>query len=243
VVVGLTLFGVDWSKYYGLILSGLAATLKFTVVSYVGSVLLGAVIAVARVQGGRLVRRLCMAYVEVVKNVPLLTLLFIIYFGLPSAGLRLSGFAAGSAALVLFYAAYMSEVFRGGLQGVDVGQREAGQAMGLSGWQMQRFIVLPQALRLALAGTGTMLVDLVKATSLLVTIAGGELMTQGQVITSDTFRALQVYIVIGALYFVLCYPTSQAVLWLERRLERGTPASLSRRRWIGLARARLAGEG
>ncbi|MDA8048458.1 MAG: amino acid ABC transporter permease [Rhodospirillales bacterium] len=233
----MTLLGVDWSQYYGGIGLGLLRTVEFTAVSYVGAILLGAVVAIGRTQKIAAVRRLAGAYVEVVKNVPLLTWIFVLYFGLPSVGIRLSGFIAGSLALILFYGSYIGEVFRGGLQGVGAGQREAAHSMGLSSWQGYRYVVLPQALRLALAGTGTMLVDLIKATSLLVTIAGRELMTQGQVITSVTFKALQVYLVIGALYFLLCYPTSQSVLWLERHLGRGQPLSLKRRHWLAIARA------
>ncbi|MHB8730678.1 MAG: amino acid ABC transporter permease [bacterium] len=233
----MTLFGIQWSQYYGQIGAGLLKTIEFTIVSYIGAILLGAVIAIGRTQKLAAFRRIAAAYVEIVKNVPLLTWIFVLYFGLPSAGIRLSGFVAGSLALSLFYGSYIGEVFRGGIQGVGVGQREAASSMGLTGWQAYRFVILPQALRLALAGTGTMLVDLIKATSLLVTIAGRELMTQGQEITSDTFKALQVYLVIGALYFLLCYPTSQCVLWLERHTGRGHPLSFTRRRWQAIARA------
>jgi len=238
----MTIFGIEWSLYLGAVASGILRTVEFTAVSYIGAIGLGAVVAIGRTQRVAVLRRVAGAYVEIIKNVPLLTWIFVLYFGLPSVGIRLPGFVAGCLALIFFYGSYIGEVFRGGLQGVGPGQHEAAQSMGLTGWQAYRYIILPQALRLALAGTGTMLVDLIKATSLLVTIAGGELMTQGQEITSDTFKALQVYLVIGLLYFLLCYPTSQSVLWLERRLAQGRPLSLKRRRWLALAHSDRAVE-
>jgi len=233
----MTFFGVNWSDYYGILGSGLLVTVEFTVVSFVGAVILGGLLAICRVQKSIFLRWPSAIYVELLKNVPLLTWLFLIYFGLPSVGILLPSFIAGAIALILFYAAYLGEIFRGGLEGVEVGQSEAAQAMGLTGFQMYWFVVLPQAIRRSLAGTGTMLVDLLKATSLLVTIAAGELLTQGQVITSITFKALAVYGVIGLLYFALCYPTSQAVLWFERRLRSGKPLSIKRRRWLAHARS------
>jgi ABC-type amino acid transport system permease subunit len=103
-------------------------------------------------------------------------------------------------------------------------------------------VIFPQALRLALPGTNTMLVDLLKSTSLLVTISAAELMTQAQLITSDTFRALEVYGVISAIYFAVCYPLSQALLWLERQVRAGTALSPGRRRRLRKARVLLASE-
>jgi ABC-type amino acid transport system permease subunit len=99
---------------------------------------------------------------------------------------------------------------------------------------------MPQALRLALPGTATMGVDLLKSTSLLVTIAAGELMSQAQLIASETFRAMEVYLVIAAIYFAVCYPVSQLLLLLERRVRAGTPLTLGRRRRVRKTRALLA---
>jgi polar amino acid transport system permease protein len=98
----------------------------------------------------------------------------------------------------------------------------------------------PQALRLALPGTNTMAVDLLKSTSLLVTISAAELMSQGRLITSATFRALEVYLVIAVIYFALCYPLSQLLLWLERKINAGVPLMPRRRRRLAVARRLLA---
>jgi ABC-type amino acid transport system permease subunit len=124
-------------------------------------------------------------------------------------GVKLDVFVAGALSLVLFYAAYLSEIFRAAIAGVHPGQNEAAHALGLGRGTTFGHVVLPQALRLALPGTNTMFVDLIKSTSLLVTISAAELMTQAQLIASETFRALEVYLVIAAIYFAICYPVSQ----------------------------------
>jgi glycosyltransferase involved in cell wall biosynthesis len=111
---------------------------------------------------------------------------------------------------------------------------------GLSGFVTFSSVIFPQALRLALPGTGTMFVDLLKSTSLLVVISAGELMSQAQLIASQTFRALEVYIVIAAIYFAVCYPLSQLLLMLERRVKAGAPLSPGRARRLAKARALLA---
>jgi polar amino acid transport system permease protein len=225
-----TIFHVDWATYLPDLARGTLTAIEYTAVSFVGAVIFGFVLATLRMSPARTIRYLSQAYTELLKNMPLLTPIFVIYFGLSSIGFTLSAFEAGCLSLIAFYAAYLSEIFRGALQGVHDDQREAAQAVGLDGRAMLFYVVLPQAARLALPATGTMLVDMVKGTSLLITISGGELMTEGQLITSDTFRALEVYLVIGAIYFCLCYPLSMGVLILEKAIRRGTPLGLRRRR-------------
>jgi polar amino acid transport system permease protein len=180
-------------------------------------------------------------YTELFKNVPLLAIIFLMYFGLPSAGVELSIFEAGALSLIVFYAAYLSEIFRGAIGGVHSGQQEAASALGLSRLTTFTHAVLPQALRIALPGTNTMLVDLLKSTSLLVTISAAELMSEGQLVASQTFRALEVYLVITAIYFALCYPLSQLLLWLERRIHEGVPLTPRRRRRMKAIRTAMQG--
>jgi polar amino acid transport system permease protein len=235
----IALFQVPWSDYEPDLVSALVKTVEFTAASFVGAVALGLVVALLRLSALRAVRVLAAVYTEVFKNVPLLAIIFLTYFGLASAGLRLGVFQAGALSLILFYAAYLSEIFRAAIEGVYGGQREAAQALGLSGLATFSNVVLPQAMRLALPGTNTMLVDLLKSTSLLVTISAAELMSEGQLIASETFRALEVYVVIAALYFALCYPLSQVLLLLERKIRRGVPLTPRRRRRMRAVRALL----
>jgi polar amino acid transport system permease protein len=234
-----SLFQVPWSDYRSDLLHALLRTLSYTAVSFVGAVVLGLVVALLRLARPWPLRALAAVYTEVFKNVPLLAIIFLAYFGLASAGIRLDVFSAGCLSLVVFYAAYLSETFRAAISGVHQGQTEAAEALGLGRVGIFTHVVFPQALRLALPGTNTMLVDLLKSTSLLVTISAAELMSEGQLIASATFRALEVYLVISAGYFAVCYPLSQLLLALERKVRAGVPLSPQRRRRLRIARQLL----
>lgn len=232
-------FRVDWITWAPTLGSGILKTLEFTAASFAGAVLAGLVLALMRESPAAPVRWIARIYTEIFKNLPLLTEIFVVYFGLASLGLRLSVFEAGCVSLIVFYAAYLSEIFRGGLQSVAAGQREAAHALGLTEREVLGWVVVPQAVRVVMPATTTMLVDMLKSTSLLITISAAELMTVGQLIASTTFRAMEVYLVIGLIYFAMCYPLSLASLWLERRLKAGTPLSPRRRRLIGEVRQAL----
>jgi polar amino acid transport system permease protein len=236
------LLKVPWSDYSTDLWHALLKTIEYTVVSFAGAALLGLVLALMRLSPLRGLRWPAVVYTELFKNVPLLAIIFLTYFGLASQGVKLGVFEAGSLSLIIFYAAYLSEIFRAAISGVHGGQQEAAEALGLSRRATFAHVVFPQALRSALPGTNTMLVDLLKSTSLLVTISAAELMSQGQLIASDTFRALEVYAVISVIYFALCYPLSQGLLWFERQIRAGVPLLPRRRRRLNAARALLEKE-
>jgi polar amino acid transport system permease protein len=223
-------FQVPWGDYVPDLFQALLNTLKFTVFGFAGASILGFLVALMRVSRVGTLRVVARVYTEILRNMPLITQIFIVYFGLASVGIKFDALTAGSVTLALFYGAYLSEIFRAGLQGVQRGQHEGAQALGLSERAALMYVILPQAIRLALPGTATMLVDLLKGTSLMVTIAGGELMTEASVITSDTFRAMEVYVVIGLVYLALCYPLTHLALMLEQRLHAGLPLSPRRLR-------------
>lgn len=211
---------------------GVAAlhTLEFAAGGLAGALTLGLILALMKVSRVKVLRAVAIFYTEALKNVPLLVVIFVVYFGLPSFHVLLSPLVGGIVALGVYYAAYLSEIFRGGLEGVPRGQYEAACAAGLSTATMYRHIVLPQAIRLALAATGNMVVDLLKGTSLMATIGGAELLTAGQNIVSETFRAMQTYLLVGAIYWLMCFPLSRLVVKYESALKRGTQWSLHRRR-------------
>ena len=204
-----------------------------------GAVALGLGVALLRLSGIWPLKTLALVYTEVFKNVPLIAIILLVYNGLTQVGVVLGIFQAGAISLVVFYAAYLSEIFRAALLGVHPGQKEASEALGLSRGATFLHVSLPQALRLALPGTNTMFVDLLKSTSLLVVIGAGELMTQAQLISSSTFRAFEVYMVIAGLYFAVCFPLSQALLWFERQVQGGVALLPTRRRRLAVARALL----
>jgi polar amino acid transport system permease protein len=233
-------FQVPWGDYRPDLWHALIKTVEYTAVSFVGAVVLGLAVALLRLGRLRMLRILAAIYTELFKNIPLLAIIFLMYFGLASEGIVLNVFEAGCLSLILFYAAYLSEIFRAAISGVHGGQQEAAEALGLGRISTFLHVIFPQALRLALPGTNTMAVDLLKSTSLLVTISAAELMSEGRQITSATFRALEVYLVIAAIYFVLCYPLSQLLLLLERKINAGVALLPRRRRRLAAARRLLA---
>lgn len=233
------LFEVPWSDYRSDLVSALWKTLSFTAVGFTGAALVGLGVALLRLSRLWPLRALAAIYTEVFKNVPLLAIIFLTYFGLASADIKLDVFTAGCLSLIVFYSAYLSEIFRAAISGIHSGQTEAGEALGLGKMSVFTHLIFPQALRLALPGTNTFLVDLLKSTSLLVTISAAELMSEARLITSSTFRALEVYLVIAAVYFALCYPLSQLLLALERRIQAGAPLTWRRRQRLRAARALL----
>jgi polar amino acid transport system permease protein len=229
-------FHVPWRDYVGELATAALQTIEFTVAGFVGAGVIGLLVAILRLSPFAPARAIARIYTEVFKNLPLVTEIFMVYFGLATIGLVLNVFTAGAISLAIFYGAYLSEIFRGGLQGVTKGQREAAQAVGFSPVRAFGLVILPQATRLALPGTSTMLVDLLKGTSLLTFIGGAELMNEGRTIVSNTFASLEVYIVIGAIYLAMCYPLSHLALMLERHLHAGKPLSPRRFRILRLAR-------
>lgn len=233
-------FVVPWSEYLGDLGTGLLVTLQYTFVSFIGAVVIGIIAALARRSSSKILRFIAAVYTEFFKNVPLLVIVFVIYFGLATVGLKLNAFSSGAIGLIVFFGAYLSEIFRAAMNGVDKGQTEGAQALGMKRGAVFLHIIAPQALRLALPGMNAYLVDLLKSTSILVTIAAGELMAKGQVIAAATFAPLEVYIVIAVVYFAMCYPLSQLLLWIERKVTRGDPMFPGRARRVRKISAALA---
>jgi len=235
----LAFFHVHWAGYAPVLWHALLRTLEFTAAGFAGAAVLGLLLALMRLSPLRPLRALALLYTELFKNVPLIAIVLLIYNGLTQIGIVFGLFQAGALSLIVFYAAYLSEIFRAALTGVHPGQKEAAEALGMSRLTTFVQVTFPQALRLALPGTNTMLVDLLKSTSLLVVIGAFELMTQAQLIASSTFRAFEVYSVIAAIYFVLCFSLSQVLLWFERQVRGGVALVPTRRRRLRAARTLL----
>jgi polar amino acid transport system permease protein len=235
----LAFFHVHWADYAPDLWHALLRTLEFTVAGFAGAAVLGLLLALMRLSPVRLLRAVAVIYTELFKNVPLIAIVLLIYNGLTQIGIVFGLFQAGALSLIVFYAAYLSEIFRSALAGVHGGQKEAAEALGMSRITTFAHVTFPQALRLALPGTNTMLVDLLKSTSLLVVIGAFELMTQAQLIASSSFRAFEVYSVIAAIYFCLCFPLSQGLLWFERQIQGGVALSPRRRARLRAARTLL----
>jgi polar amino acid transport system permease protein/polar amino acid transport system substrate-binding protein len=157
-------------------------------------------------------------YVDIIRNTPLLIQIFFIYFGLPLVLVKLPAFASGLLALTLYSAAYNAEVFRAGLEAVPNGQREAARSAGLSGWQQMRYVVLPQAVRIAFPALGNNLVSLVKNSSLVSAIGMVELMFVANDISFNNFRSFEIYGAAMIYYVIIILALSRALALVERRV-------------------------
>jgi polar amino acid transport system permease protein len=157
-------------------------------------------------------------YVLVVQGTPLLAWLFVFFFGLSIFGMTVSPWIAAAASFSIYAGAFLGEIWRGCLQAIPKTQWEAGASLGLSFTSQLRYIIVPQATRLAIPPTVGFLVQLIKNTSLAAAIDFIELTREGQLTTATTFRPFTVYLTVAALYFALCFPLTQVSRRLERRL-------------------------
>lgn len=181
---------------------------------------LGLGIALMRNSGVRLLRMFAFAYVSVFRGTPLLVQILLIYFGLPYYGIVLSPIPSALLALSLFAAAYLSENFRSGMSAVDPGQWEAAQSMGMGYWVCLRRIILPQAFRIALPPLGSRLIGLIKDTSLASTVTVVELTRVGEQVGASTFRYMEMFLMIGMIYWLINQILTLFQTYLEGRMTR-----------------------
>ena len=208
-------------EYPLLLLQGLELTLAVSLSALLVSVVIGTLLGLVRFFRLPLLAPLGNAYVDVVRGIPLIVLLSVVYYGLPTLGLTLPSFPAAVLALGLYSSAYTSEIVRGGLSSVPLGQIEAGRSLGLSRNQAVRHVVLPQAWRVALPSLGNEFISLILGSSLASAVTLQELFSQGRYITNATYRQFEVYAVLAVMYFLLTFLLTQVVRWLERRFSRG----------------------
>jgi polar amino acid transport system permease protein len=195
-------------------------TLRMTAFAFLFAALLGLALAILRLGGGA-ASRLALLYIEIVRGMPALTLLFLIYFGLAPLGIVLNSFIAAVVAFGLNGAAYLAEVYRAGIQAVDPGQREAAQMLGLRRPQVMREITLPQAVPIVLPPMGNYLVSLLKDTSIASLIAAPELMLRARDLAGTYYLPMEYYLLAGAMYLIMAWPLMHLVRRLERHFTRG----------------------
>jgi polar amino acid transport system permease protein len=195
-------------------------TLEMTAGAFVLATVAGLVLALMRLSHTRGFSVAAHCYIEVVRGAPALTLLFLLYFGLPGVGVILPAFVAAVLALGLNGAAYLAEVYRSGIEAIDKGQREAAQAIGMTRPQLMRWIVLPQTVRIILPSMGNYSVALLKDTSIASLISAPELMLRARDLTSEYYMPMEIFLVVGVMYFAMAFPLSCGVRLMERRLQR-----------------------
>ena len=215
----------DLREWIPQLLWAACGTLKMAVLAYAVAVLVGLLIALARRSRRRTTAAIAAWYVELVRGTPALTQLFLIYFGLASAGVVLSAFIAAVIGLGLNYAAYMSEVYRAGIDAVHRGQREAALAIGMTNALAMRSVILPQALRIIVPPMANYAVSLLKDTSVASLISAPELMLRARDLSSEYFMPMELYLLVGAMYLVMAYPLGKVAQYLEARMGKGGVAS------------------
>ena len=204
-----------------LLKEGLMVTVGLSAVSFILALAVGVGVGILRWESP-LLKKLLSPYVEVFRGTPLLIQLFFIYYGLPSVGITVSNTAAAILGLGLNGGAYISEIIRGSLLSISPGQREAAVATGLSRIQSMRFVVLPQAIRVATPPLVNAFSALLKESSLVSVLAITELTRASQLVYTRTFRAFEVYLTVGLLYFLLVHTVSRLSRRIERQMARET---------------------
>lgn len=201
-----------------ILLQGFLITLQVAALAWLLAMALGVIIAVMRVTPSRPLRFLGAAYVEFVRNVPLLLLIFFLYFALPSLGVQISGFWSGALGLGVYTAAFIAEAIRSGISAVPRGQLEAGLASGLGYLQAMRHIVLPQAIRATIPPLGNQSINLIKNSALVATVSVFDVLGTASLIGDRTFAYTEALLGAACLYLLVTLPSAAVVNGLERRL-------------------------
>jgi His/Glu/Gln/Arg/opine family amino acid ABC transporter permease subunit len=212
----------DWSALWDnlpLLLEGILVTLLASVVSMAASLVLSLPLTLMRVSG-RWLGVAAQLYIELFRNLPLLVLVLWVFTVLPLlTGVTLSPLLSGIVALTLNLTAFIAEIYRAGITSIATGQSHAARALGMTWPQLYRRIVLPQALMRVLPALGNMWVSLFKDTAILSVIGVGELMYEGRIAATDTYRPLEVFTGVAVIYYLLAYPQSLGVNWLFNKFK------------------------
>ena len=219
------------------LLRGLGTTVTATFVVMAIALVVGLPIALARLSRNWTLRLPATVYVQILRGTPVLLQLFYLYYVLPFAGIKLPPWPAGIIGMSAAYAAYLSEIYRAGIEAIDRGQTEAALSLGMSRVQVMRLVVLPQAIRVVIPPIGNMFIGLFKDTSLLSILTIRELMFEGQLLAATNFRHITIFTVIAVLYLAVCWPSAAVIERLERRLKslpRDQAEAPARARWFNL---------
>jgi polar amino acid transport system permease protein len=206
-----------WDIYRNLLIAS-QWTIYLSLIAFVLGGLVGLALLFLRLSSSKTASFLVSSYVQLFQGTPLLMQLFLSYFGLALLGFKTSAWFAASLALTLYTSAFLSEIWYGCVKAIPKGQWEASTALAMGFYARLRYIILPQALKIAVPPTVGFLVQVIKGTALASVIGFIELTKAGGMIANATFQPFVVYSAVGILYFVLCYPISLYAKGLERKL-------------------------
>ena len=207
----------SWTYFFFMVQS-IGWTLVLSALAFVLGGIGGFLVMLARISPRAWLRRPAILFIECVQGIPLLILLFIVYFGLSVYGLVLPALVAAGLAMMIYASAYLGDIWRGCVEAMPRPQWEASECLSLTRWQTLRLVIIPQATRLSLAPTIGFLVQLIKMTSLASVIGFVELTRAGQIINNSIFQPFLVFLLVGSFYFLLCYPLSRWSASMERKL-------------------------
>ena len=196
-------------------------TLALSALAFVLGSIGGFGVMLARISKRRWLSRPAMVYIEAIQGIPLLILLFIVYFGFSVYGFEVPALVAAGFALMVYTSAYLGDIWRGCIDAMPKPQWEAAECLSLTRWQTLRLVIISQALRLALPPTVGFLVQVIKMTSLASVIGFVELTRAGQIINNSIFQPFLVFGLVGVFYFALCYPLSRWSQSMEKKLNVG----------------------
>jgi polar amino acid transport system permease protein len=192
-------------------------TIVLSLVSFVAGGIVGVALLVMRVSNSRWLRAIVRVYIEIFQGTPLLMQIFVVFFGLPLAGIDVEPWLAATLGLTFFTSAYLAEIWRGCVEAIPKGQWEASASLAMNYFEQLRYVILPQAARIAIGPTVGFGVQAIKDTALVSIIGFTELTKAGTAISNATFRPFLVYGLVAVIYFALCYPLTLSARALQRK--------------------------
>ncbi len=210
----------DTVEFLPILMSGVALTVIVTIGSLLLSTVLGLVWALMRVSGIGVLSGLSAGLINVIRGIPIIVLLFYLYFVMPEFGVTMTALQAAILGLGIAYSAYQAENFRAGIEAIDKGQIEAAQAIGMGWGQTMRRVVLPQAVKIVLPPYGNVMIMMLKDSSQASTITVAELALQGKLIASSTFKNTSVFTLVALMYLTMSIPLILLVRHFEKRAAR-----------------------
>jgi polar amino acid transport system permease protein len=202
----------------GFLLLAARWTVLLSIIAFIGGGIGALLLLLLRYAQPKIGVRVMTLYVEVLQGTPLLLQLFLVFFGLPLLGIDVSPILAAGVALTLYASAFLGEIWRGCVDAIGRGQWDASASLGMKFILQMRYVILPQALRIAVPPTVGFLVQLVKSTALASIVGFNELVKAGQIVTNATFQPVVVYGLVALIYFCMCFPLTHFARVLERKL-------------------------
>jgi len=204
------------------LLSGLSVTIELAVISLILAVILGIILGIFSISTSKILKSIATAYIYLIRGTPLMIQALFLYFGVGQAlNIQFDPIVAGIITLTANAAAYMAEIFRGGIQAIDNGQMEASRSLGLSYFKTMRKVILPQAIKIMIPSILNQFIVTLKDTSILTVISVRELTESGKIIIARNYKSLEMYAIVACMYFIIITALTLVSSYIERRSSYG----------------------